>query len=328
MPSIRNIRLLPILAGLLAMMLLSGYDASSNGDSDGDPEAVLSGLALSAGTLSPSFSAAKTSYTAAVDYTDFTIVVTPKVSDADLAVTVDGTKVLPGAGSATIALVSGVPKEISVTVSFGSTTKTYTVTVTRALPAVTLSGLAPSVGTLSPAFGAGITNYSISVASSETGIAFTPTAAASGLTIKINGVAVPSGAASGEISLAEGSNTIAVTVSDGTATTTYTITVTRPAAPVLNMLSIYNINGGNSITTTPPFSSGTTIYSAVDYLPATIRVTPAASGGTIKVNGTIVASGNYVTIPYDLSGTYDIVIEVSDGSTTTTYTVTLDLIGS
>ncbi len=166
-----------ILAGLIGALLLSGCDAaSSGGDSAGDPAVLLSGLSLSAGTLTPAFSAGVTSYTASVAYSVSSIVVTPTVADADLAVTVDGTKVSSGAGATTTTTVAA---------KFGTVTKTYTVAVTRGGPE--LSGLTPSVGTLSPSFSAKITSYSISVANTENNIAFTPTAAASGLTIKSTG---------------------------------------------------------------------------------------------------------------------------------------------
>jgi len=71
-----------------------------------------------------------TSYTASVAYSVSSIVVTPKVADTDLAVTVAGTKVSSGEG-ATIALVAGASTTITVAAKFGTTTKTYTVTVAK-----------------------------------------------------------------------------------------------------------------------------------------------------------------------------------------------------
>lgn len=93
----------------------------------------------------------------------------------------------------------------------------------------TLSGLAVSSGTLSPAFSATTTSYQVAVPFATSSFTVTPTAATSGATITVNGATVPSGTASGPINLAVGTNTIAVVVTnpDGLATRTYTITVIR-----------------------------------------------------------------------------------------------------
>jgi predicted nucleic acid-binding Zn ribbon protein len=96
----------------------------------------------------------------------------------------------------------------------------------------TLSDLAISEGTLSSAFAAATTSYTVSVENAVTSVTVTPTVNDSGATVTVNGNAVTSGSASGAIILSEGSNTITVVVTaeDGTTTESYTITVTRAAA--------------------------------------------------------------------------------------------------
>ena len=96
----------------------------------------------------------------------------------------------------------------------------------------TLSGLALSSGTLSPAFAAGTTSYAVSVANTVTALTLTPTVNASGASVTVAGTAVTSGSASTSQALAVGSNAIAivVTAADGSTTETYTITATRAAA--------------------------------------------------------------------------------------------------
>jgi hypothetical protein len=86
-----------------------------------------------------------------------------------------------------------------------------------------------SAGTLAPAFASGTTTYTASVNNATTGITLTPTRAEANATITVNGTAVASGAASGNIALSVGSNTITtvVTAQDGSTTKTYTVTVTR-----------------------------------------------------------------------------------------------------
>ena len=100
-------------------------------------------------------------------------------------------------------------------------------TVTRAPSAVsTLTSLALSSGTLSPAFDSGTTSYTASVTNTTASV--TPTVTDSTATVKVNGVTVASGAASASLPLVDGSNTLTtvVTAEDGSTTSTYTVTVT------------------------------------------------------------------------------------------------------
>jgi hypothetical protein len=93
--------------------------------------ADLSALALSVGSLSPSFAAATTAYTADVGNTTNSINVTPTPADANATVTVNDQIVTSGAASANINLNVGQNTlTILVTAENGST-KTYSITVTR-----------------------------------------------------------------------------------------------------------------------------------------------------------------------------------------------------
>jgi len=95
-----------------------------------------------------------------------------------------------------------------------------------------LSAFTISSGTLSPAFNAGTTTYTTAVANNVTGITVTPTRNQANASIKVNGTGVNSGAASGNISLNVGSNTITVIVTaQDNSTKTYTLTVTRAKTP-------------------------------------------------------------------------------------------------
>ncbi|MGV3504590.1 MAG: cadherin-like beta sandwich domain-containing protein, partial [Adhaeribacter sp.] len=125
-----------------------------------------------------------------------------------------------------------------------------------------LSGLTLSAGTLTPSFAAATTSYTASVASGVSGITLTPTRADANATIKVKGVTVASGSASGLIPLSVGSNTIdvEVTAQDGTTKKTYTLTVSRSAATLpANELSF---NGTNQYVAVPneaalEFATGT-----------------------------------------------------------------------
>ena len=96
-----------------------------------------------------------------------------------------------------------------------------------------LSNLTISAGTLTPAFASGTLSYTASVSNATTSITETPTVADATATVKVNGTAVVSGNPSARSALAVGSNVITtvVTAQDGTTTRTYTVTVTRAAAP-------------------------------------------------------------------------------------------------
>ncbi len=89
-----------------------------------------------------------------------------------------------------------------------------------------LASLTPSVGTLSPAFDAATTSYSIALPGGTTSMTVTLTTEHANATVTVNGNAVTSGNASGSIPLTFGANTITVVVTaeDQATSKTYTIT--------------------------------------------------------------------------------------------------------
>jgi gliding motility-associated-like protein len=198
--------------------------------------ANLSSLSLSTGALSPTFNANTLSYTSSVANTVTTTTVKPTTADANATVKVNGTPVTSGTNSSPISLNVGANViNVVVTAQDGSTTKTYSITVTRAASSnANLSLFKISRGTLTPAFSSTTTSYTASVVNGVTSMTVTPTAAASTATITVDGTAVASGSASGPIALAVGSNTITtiVTAPDGVTTKTYTLVITRASDPV------------------------------------------------------------------------------------------------
>jgi gliding motility-associated-like protein len=95
--------------------------------------AKLALIHLSSGTLSPTFAAATTSYTASETNATTSITVTPTAVYSTTTITVNGTAVSSGTASSAIPLSVG-PNTITLvtTAQDGVTTMTYTVTVTRA----------------------------------------------------------------------------------------------------------------------------------------------------------------------------------------------------
>jgi hypothetical protein len=292
--------------------------------------ATLSNLALSSGTLSPSFASGTENYTATVDNSVATgYVVTPTKTDSG-ATTVQylgatGTTTFTGAlniGANVIRTVVTAPDNV--------TTKTYTVTVTRPGSSVaTLSALALSAGALSPTFASGTTSYTLSVANTVTSTTVTPTRTQANATITVNGTSVNSGSASGAITLNVGSNPInvVVTAQDGTTTGTYTVTVTRVSSSVATLSALALSSG----TLSPTFASGTTNYTAsVANAVSTITVTPTraeANATTVQylgATGTNLFTGALAVGPNVIRT----VVTAQDGTTTNTYTVTVTRAGS
>jgi len=292
--------------------------------------ASLSTLGQSIGGLTPGFSSATTSYTLNAINATATITLKPVSSDANATIKVNGTAVTSGTMTAPIALAEGGQTVIAtvVTAQNGTTTKTYTLTVTRAVSAnAGLSALKLSSGTLSPAFASNTASYTTTVANTVSSITITPTTTDPNATIKVNGTSLTSGTASNPIALAEGVQTkitAIIIAQDGTTTKTYTVTVTRAPSTNANLSTLGQSAGGLS----PAFATTTTSYTnKVSNATATITLKPISSdaNATIKVNGTTVASGT-VTAPIALavgSNSITTVVTAQDGTTTKTYTLTV-----
>ncbi len=167
-------------------------------------------------------------FNAAVPNSTASIQVVPTAKDATATITVNGMAVTSGAASQAITLPVGQTVITTViTAQDGITTKSIIITVTRAPSSnATLSNIALSSGTLSPAFVSTTTTYGASV--NDIGsVMFTPTTADAGATLTVNGTAATSGTGV-PITLVKGANTITtvVTAQDGTTKKTYTTVVT------------------------------------------------------------------------------------------------------
>jgi len=295
--------------------------------------ANLAALHLSAGTLSPVFSPATTSYTENVVNGVTSISITPTVSDANASITINGGAAASGDNNGPYSLNVGTNTfTIVVTAQDASFQKTYTVVVTRPASAnANLSALHFSAGTLSPVFAPSTTTYTESVVNGVSTITVTPTTGDATATLTVNGITETSGVASGAFNLNVGSNvfTIVVTAQDGTTQKTYTTTITRAPSNNANLSALHFSAGVLS----PAFSPTTTSYSSnVVNGVGSVTVTPTTTDptATVTVNGTAVASGG-TTAPIHINvgpNTFTIVVTAQDGTTTKTYTVTVNRAGS
>ncbi|MDO1583358.1 cadherin-like beta sandwich domain-containing protein [Rhizobium oryzicola] len=256
-------------------------------------DATLSTLSLSSGSLTPSFTSATTSYTASVANGVTSITVTPTVNDSGATVKVNGTTVTSGSASSNIALNVGA-KTITVTVTAadGTTTKSYSIVVTRADQVPVANNATATVAANSSANAitlniTGGTAASVAVATqashgtatvSGTSITYTPTAGYSG----------------------SDSFTYTATNTSGTSSpATVSITVSPPAAgltvsPAAGALTAGTV--GTAYSKTVTVSGGTAPY---DYqfisgsLPAGISINSGSTSSKV-ISGTPTAAGTSI----------------------------------
>ncbi|HAN38696.1 MAG TPA: hypothetical protein DCQ29_07310, partial [Chitinophagaceae bacterium] len=133
--------------------------------------ANLSALSLSTGTLSPTFASGTTSYTANVSNAATTVTVTPtrEHSGATIQVRVNSgtyTTVTSGNASGNLTLNMGNNTiDVLVTAQDGSTTRTYTITVTREIAPPTITSFSPLAAKPGDAVTITGTNFNTTLAS-------------------------------------------------------------------------------------------------------------------------------------------------------------------
>ena len=310
------------------------------------PDADLNNLSISSGAFDQAFAIDTTSYSASVDYSVYSVAVTPTLSDTKAAVSVNGISVLSGHASAPIKLNYGGNKiNIVVKAQDGITTKAYTIIVYRTTPPppppapptpclssdATLSSLLINGGDISINFAPETTSYNASVASGTDIVTVRPTVNESHATVTVNGSTVVSGAtyplAIG--GLVDGGIHVVVTAQDGTKKT-YMVTISIGSPPQHSSsdatLSSLSINGGDIPIN---FAPETTTYNATvasGTYTITVKPTVNEEHATVTVNGANVVSG--ATYPLDIGGLVDgeinVVVTAQDG-TKKTYTIAISI---
>lgn len=289
---------------------------------------LLSSLVPSAGTLSPAFDTDTLNYTLNVPTTQTTISFVPTSVDNSSTIKVGKYVVKSGKKSSEISLGEGTNKILIVVTTKEGETSTYTINVVRAetfrsakLTALTLSG-----GTLNPAFNKDINTYTASVENNVPSITVTATAEDPASIIKINDVKIPSGAASGSISLNEGGNLITVTVTDTKGNTnTYTINLTRKYSKDNVNLASLSVTDG---TFSPKFDPETYAYSvkvARNIERVKVLFKSQNDKSKIKINGKEYTDGQQSDFIKIELGANLVVVQVvaEDGKSTTTYKLSI-----
>jgi len=291
---------------------------------------------LSAIKLSP---AATLTTVAGPDYADYTasvsnavssIQVIPTTAVASSTVTVNGLAVVSGTASAAIALNAG-PNTISIVVTAqdGKTTRTYGITITRAVSTnALLSSLSLNPATpVTTVAGPDYADYTASVSNTTSSIKVIPTTTVNTSTVTVNGVTVASGTASAAIALNVGSNKITVVViaQDGKTTLTYGLTITRPLSNNAT-LSTLSLTPATTLTTVtgPDYKD---YIASVSNATTSIQVIPttAVTTATVAVNGTSVISGTVsAAIPLTVgTNTITTTVTAQDGVTIDSYVITV-----
>src|SRR5690606_8761304 len=261
-------------------------------------DATLASLAVSSGTLDPAFAPATTSYALDLPNTTGSITVTPTASDAGATIVLNGTPLASGTASAPIALAVGnTTITLVVTAEDGTTTQSYTILVTRAAAAPTLTAVAPATGPVAGGTSVTLTGTDLTGATAVTfggtpAASFTVDSATQITAVTFGGTPAASCTVDSATQItavtpahAAGAVDVAVTTPGGSATLAGAFTFEVPASSDATLASLAVSSG----TLDPAFAPATTSY-ALD-LPNTtgsITVTPTASdaGATIVLNGT------------------------------------------
>ncbi|GHT16476.1 hypothetical protein AGMMS4956_19020 [Bacteroidia bacterium] len=270
--------------------------------------ANLSSLSVSGYTISPAFDANTTNYTLTVPNNEYNIDINAEPEYYyDGYQSYYGYRGVSGTGNKFLYVVGSNTFNIVVTAA-DSTTKTYTLVVTREGSSnANLSTLSVLEYTISPAFDANTTNYTVTV-TNQTGIYIN--AESEDYNAQVSGTGWRE-------DLNIGSNTlnIVVTAQNGT-TKTYTLVVTREAGNA-NLRTLSVLGGGYyeyEYDISPAFDANTTNYTlTVPNNETYIRIgaEPEDYNYYTQVNGTGYKSLNVG------SNTFDIVVTARDGTTKT-----------
>jgi hypothetical protein len=290
----------------------------------------LESLAVSPGTLAPTFNANELIYTVDVANTDGSVSVTPTLQDTNATMTVNGQDTDSGQARSITLNPAGQSTAIRVIVTAqNGNQKTYLVTVSRGISANNnLQSLTISPGTLTPAFSAGALDYTVNVASTVGSVSITPTRQDPDATITVNGQAATSGQARSITLNPAGQSTVIrviVTAQNGNQKT-YLVTVSRAALGGNNNLSALTVSPG---TLAPSFNASTTGYSVdVGSSVTSILVTPTLSdpAATMTVNEAIATSGLARRITLGAAGlsTSIPIVVTAPNASSKTYTITVN----
>ena len=210
-------------------------------------DADLQNITLGSGTLNPSFNSSVSTYTVDVPNSVTKISVTGIANHDSASVggnVIDMSLWVKGSNVVTII----------VTAEDGISTKTYTVTITRAPSSdAKLKDLTVGAGALSPAFDVDAEDYTVNVSNETTGVVVIGIPEHDSATVVVVG--------GGSLAVGDNLVTVTVTAEDETTTKTYRVTITRAPSSDATLQNIHGIAPiAGVLTLSPPFDPNETAY--------------------------------------------------------------------
>jgi hypothetical protein len=290
---------------LMALSLNACSDTNNaSGPAPLSPDAQLSSLTVTPGTLQPAFSGDVQSYTVDVTSNVASVTVTAQPQNAGATVSINGQTTTsrsvslgaPGSSTSLTIVVTGPNGSQNI----------YLVTVNRAALAGnnSLQSVTVSPGTLAPEFNENTLNYFVNVASTVGNVSVKATLQETHASMTVNGQGTPSGQARTITLNGAGSSTpitIIVTAQNGTQKT-YSVVVQRAAFGGNNNLQSLTVSPGTFF---PAFNASTTSYFVnVDSTVGNVSVkaTLQDAHASMTVNGQGTPSGQARTIPLNGAG--------------------------
>ena len=263
------------------------------------PDAKLSSLTVTSGSLQPAFSSDVANYLVEVATSVTSVTVAAQPQNAGATVSINGQT----ATSQSVPLGdpgSSTPIPIVVTAVSGSQ-NTYIVTVNRTALGGNnnLQSLSVSPGPLAPPFTASTTSYTVDVATSVTSVTVTARAQDAGASVIINGqtttnLSVPLSGA--------GTNTtipIVVTAPNGSQKT-YLVRVNREALGGNNNLQSLSVSPGSLAPVFTPNMRNYTVNVDDSVASVTVAAQPQDTGATVSINDQTTTS---LSVPLGAAGT-------------------------
>jgi hypothetical protein len=321
-----------VLFSILAALSLNACSDTNNvsGPAPLSPDAQLSTLTVTPGTLQPAFSGDVADYTVNVLTTVTSVTVTATPQDTNASMKING-QPTPSGQARTITLggpSSSTPIPIVVTAVSGSQ-NTYIVTVNRAAPGGNnnLQSLTVSPGALAPAFSASQTSYTVAVATTVASVTVSATKSDPNAVMS-GSLTAGAGHATGQATIPLGgapSSTIVsiiVTAPNGSQNT-YIVTVNRAAPGGNNNLQSLTVSPGSL---TPAFNANKRTYTvdvASGVASVTVGATPQDAGATVSINDQVTPS---LSVPLGAAGSSTLItIEVTaPNGNQKTYLVTVN----
>jgi len=311
------------------LLIATGLSVYGCGDSASvNPVVELRSLAVTPGTLQPSFNGATTQYKAdlANNITSVTVTAQPAVAGDNVTINGEATT------SRAIALdAAGTTTPVNIVVSeSGTNSRTYTVLLTKASLTGnnSLRSLSISPGPLDSPFNANTLSYEVSVASNVNSMRVTPTLDDPAATMTVNGQTATSGQAQTIPLNDPGQSTVVsvvVTAQDGTQKQ-YTLVVSRAALGGNNNLQRLSLSPGSL---SPVFSPDRTSYTvdvggSVDSITVTAALEDTNARMTINGLGTNSGQARSISLGPDGSRTEIQIIVTAQNSSQKTYSITVN----